>query len=165
MSTVKALATVAHIASFALLSLAFVACGDDDDDDVAVLQCSGTCSCNNDTRTCSCSGGTNCVLEGEGNVTFICDGNASCGLGCGDDCNIVCPGTTGCTAESGARARFECQGNAACEFTCHADCSVQCGGTAQCLVSCADPNTCDLSNCRSSMDCGGGVFACGRACP
>jgi hypothetical protein len=147
-------------------ALGAFACGDDDDDpQVKVLECSGTCSCDAQARTCSCSGGTECVLAGEGNVTFSCDGNASCGLSCTNDCNIVCPGTTGCVADSGARARFECQGNASCEFTCKADCSVQCAGAAQCLVTCADPDTCDLSNCRASTDCGDGVFACGRACP
>jgi hypothetical protein len=143
------------------------ACGDDDDDrpPVKVLECSGTCSCDAQTRTCSCSGGTDCVLAGEGNVTFSCDGNASCGLSCTNDCNIICPGTTGCVADSGARARFECQGNASCEFTCKADCVVQCAGAAQCLVTCTDPETCDLTDCRGSTDCGGGVFACGRSCP
>lgn len=156
------------VACAALVSVLSVlaGCGDDDDrGNVAVLECSGTCSCDPNTRTCSCSGGTSCALAGEGNVTFSCDGNASCGLSCGDDCNIICPGTTGCTAESGARARFECQGSALCEFTCHADCSVYCGGSTQCLVTCDDVNACDLSQCRNSTDCGNGIFACGRACP
>jgi hypothetical protein len=152
-------------AAFLLVVLPlFVACGDDEGE-VAILECTGTCTCDNDTRTCSCAGGTDCVLEGEGQVTFTCDGNASCGLSCGDDCNVVCPGTTGCNAESGARARFECQGTAACEFRCHADCAVFCGGTSQCLVTCDDVNACDLSACRNSTDCGGGIFACGRECP
>jgi hypothetical protein len=155
---------VASLYSFATLGVA--GCGDDDDDDdVAVLECSGMCSCNEDTRTCSCAGGTECTLAGEGNVTFTCDGNASCDLLCGDDCNIVCPGTTGCAAESGAGAEFECQGTALCEFTCQADCVVNCTGAAQCLVTCEDEASCNLDNCRASTPCGDGVFACGRACP
>jgi hypothetical protein len=151
------------LCTFATLSVA--GCDDDDDDGVAVLECSGTCSCNDDTRTCSCAGGTECTLAGEGNVTFTCDGNASCDLVCGDDCNIVCPGTTGCTAESGAGAEFECQGNASCDFTCQADCVVDCQGAAQCLVRCEDEATCNLDACRGATPCGDGVFACGRACP
>jgi hypothetical protein len=158
------------IAVAALLSLSSIfACGDDDDDDglhdVKVLECTGTCTCDNATRTCSCAGGTDCTLVGSGDVTFGCDGNASCGLSCGDDCDIICPGTTGCIADAGARAYFECQGNAQCEFTCRADCSVSCGGAARCLVTCQDPQSCDLSGCRGSRECGGGVFACGRDCP
>ncbi len=147
-----------------LIGVSLVACGDDDGD-VEVLECSGTCNCNDDERTCSCAGGTECALEGEGDVTFTCDGNASCDLSCGDGCEIICPGTTGCVAESGAGASFECQGNAMCEFTCLADCSVSCGGTTQCLVHCDDEDECDLSDCRNSTDCGEGTFACGRACP
>jgi hypothetical protein len=161
--------SIARVTVAALgLSLSLAACGDDDDDeigDVAVLECTGTCTCDSDTRSCSCAGGTECVIEGEGNVTFTCDGNASCGLGCGENCDIICPGTTGCVAESGSGATFECQGTASCEFTCEADCSVSCGGAASCLVRCADADTCDLSECRGSTDCGDGVFACGRACP
>jgi hypothetical protein len=42
---------------------------------------------------------------------------------------------------------------------------VRCAGAAQCLVTCYDVETCDLSDCRGSTDCGNGVFACGRACP
>lgn len=154
----------ALLALFVALS-APAGCGDDDDGEVRVLACSGNCSCNDDTRTCSCSGGTDCVLEGEGNVTFTCDGNASCGLSCGSACDIVCPGTTGCVAKAGPSAYFECQGNATCEFTCEADCEVSCGGAARCLVTCDDPDQCDLSACRGSTDCGDGVFACGRDCP
>jgi hypothetical protein len=144
-----------------LAAPAFTACGDD----AEVIECDGTCSCDAETRTCSCAGGTECTLEGESDVTFTCDGNASCGLSCGDGCNIICPGTTGCTAEAGAGARFECQGNAECEFTCLADCAVHCSGASQCLVTCADEASCNLSDCRGSTDCGDGLFACGRACP
>jgi hypothetical protein len=149
-----------------LFALTPLACGDDDEDGGArILECDGNCTCNEDTRTCSCSGGTSCALEGEGNVTFTCDGNAACDLSCGSNCDIICPGTTGCTAEAGASASFECQGNAMCEFTCLADCSVLCQGAAQCLVTCDDTEPCDLDNCSNSTDCGNGVFACGRACP
>jgi hypothetical protein len=153
------------IAVLTLLASSFASCDDDDGNDVTVLECTGTCTCDEEARICSCAGGTSCVLEGEGDVTFTCDGNASCGLACGDDCDIICPGTTGCTAEAGARARFECQGSASCEFTCRADCVVSCGGASQCLVTCDDVETCDLSQCRDATDCGDGVFACGRACP
>jgi hypothetical protein len=125
-----------------LFALTPLACGDDEEDGGArILECDGTCSCNEDTRPCSC------------------------GLSCGSDCDIICPGTTGCTAEAGASASFECQGNASCEFTCLADCSVLCQGAAQCLVTCDDTEPCDLENCSGSTDCGNGVFACGRACP
>jgi hypothetical protein len=147
------------------LAMAAVACGDDDEGDVAILECDGNCSCNDVTRTCSCSGGTECTIEGEGNLRFTCDGNASCDLNCGNDCEIVCPGTTGCTAEAGEGASFECQGNAICEFTCRANCSVRCAGAAQCLVTCDDTEPCNLDECQGSTDCGNGVFACGRACP
>lgn len=141
-----------------------IACGDDDGD-VEILACSGTCMCDDDTRTCSCAGGTDCVLDGEGDVTFTCDGNASCGLSCGEGCDIVCPGTTGCVAESGAAATFVCQGTAECDFTCLDDCTVSCGGSTRCLVHCADEDTCDLSDCRGAVSCGDQTFACGRACP
>jgi len=113
------------------------------------------------SRTFACS----CALEGEGDVTFTCDGNASCDLHCGDQCDIICPGTTGCSAESGASASFECQGNAECEFTCLSDCTVSCGGATRCLVHCDDPDACDLSDCRNAIDCGNDTHACGRPCP
>jgi hypothetical protein len=154
------------VALLSFVAASVVGCGDDEDEgNVRVLECSGTCSCNDETRTCSCSGGTECELSGEGNVTFTCDGNAACDLHCDEDCNIVCPGTTGCTAESGPGASFECQGNASCEFTCQADCTVLCAGAAQCLVTCTDEDTCNLDDCRDATPCGEGVFACGRACP
>ena len=80
----------------ACLSLALLAsCGGDDTE---VLECTGTCTCDEDTRECSCEGGSDCAVEGADGVTFPCDGNARCDLSCGEDCVIECPGTSGCTA-------------------------------------------------------------------
>jgi hypothetical protein len=117
---------------------AFTSCGEDDDgvDDVDVLECSGQCSCDQETQTCSCSGGTTCALEGGSNVTFTCDGNAACELSC-EGCDVICPGTTGCTVTLGNGGTAECQGNAICDYECTGNCDIQCGGASQCSTTCS----------------------------
>lgn len=118
-------------------------------DDVEVLECDGECTCDEQTRTCSCAGGTECTLDGAEDVTFECDGNASCDLACGTGCHVICPGTTGCTTILAHNASGECQGTATCEFSCEGNCDVDCGGNTDCTVECADD--CELTddlNCR-----------------
>ena len=120
------------ILTFAMVfALLMVNCGSED----PILECEGECSCDYDTRECSCAGGTTCTLEGD-DVTFYCDGNASCDLTCGLYCHVVCPGTTGCTTTLGDGSSAECQGTATCDFTCEGDCDISCGGTSNCSVEC-----------------------------
>lgn len=113
-----------------------------------VLECEGECTCDDSTRTCSCAGGTACVLEGADDVTFRCEGNASCDLACGVGCHVICPGTTGCTTVLGDDSSAECQGNATCNFTCEGDCEISCGGASTCEVTCADDCELEGTSCR-----------------
>lgn len=156
-------------ASFIVMAffiMLLVMCNDDGDGDADILECIGSCTCDDDTRTCTCHGGTQCTIEGEEDITLVCDGNASCDLACGDRCHVICPGTTGCTAEMGDDSTAECQGNAECDYTCLGDCEVQCSGTPQCIVRCADGATCTITECDSQLtDCGGGIQACRTNCP
>ena len=165
----RCLEKAAH-GSSSLLMMAFLAlflfmCNNDGDD-VEVLECVGSCTCDDDTRTCTCQGGTECTIEGEEDITLVCDGNASCDLACGNRCHVICPGTTGCTAEMGDDSIAECQGNAECDYTCLGDCEVQCSGTPQCIVRCAEGATCTIVDCDSQLtDCGDGIQVCRTNCP
>lgn len=135
-------------------------------DQVAVLECTGTCTCDQETRTCTCSGGTDCALAGEeSSVTFECDGNATCDLTCGTDCHVVCPGTAGCTATMGDGSTAVCNGTGDCHYTCVGDCSVDCPGASSCTLTCPMGATCEITSCPQMVDCGDGVLACRNACP
>ena len=125
---------------FALTTIGFGAavttgCGSDEPD---VLECDGDCGCDEETRTCNCSGGTDCVIEGAEDLTFECDGNADCDLTCGTDCHVICPGTTTCTATLTGYASAECQGTGTCEYYCDTDCDIDCGSNTDCTVNCHD---------------------------
>lgn len=124
-------------AIFGLLMLVFAGagCGSDPAD---VLECEGDCSCDEQERSCTCQGGTDCAIDGASDVTFYCDGNASCDLKCGAECHVVCPGTTQCAATLGPAGSAECQGTASCEYTCDADCDIECGGNTDCSIECHD---------------------------
>ena len=154
------------LAIMGLLAAGLAACKDDDGGHSEILECIGTCTCDQETRTCSCAGGTECTIEGEGNVTLTCDGNASCDLSCGVGCHVICPGTTGCTAEMGDEGTADCQGNAFCDYTCLGDCQVTCSGTPECIVRCTDGAECTILACEGSLtDCGDGVQVCRTQCP
>ena len=86
-----------------LLLAGMPGCGDDDGADVDILECEGSCECDEDTRTCSCLGGTECVVEGEEDITLVCEGNARCDLQCEALCTVECPGTAGCTFVNASR--------------------------------------------------------------
>lgn len=133
---------------FALATAGFAAVGGCGSDDVDVLECDGACHCDPDERVCSCEGGTECTLEGAEDVTFECDGNASCDLTCGTGCHVVCPGTTGCTTTLADDASAECQGTATCDFYCEGDCDIECGGNTDCTVECADDCELEGTDCR-----------------
>lgn len=158
-----------HIRSF-LLPLAlgigfFLGCGDPDDD-VDVLACSGECECVPEENTCSCLGGTDCVIDGEPpGMTLICEGNARCALACGADCHVVCPGTSGCDATMGPGSTAECDGTGDCDFTCEGDCSVDCPGASSCTVTCPPEASCEITSCSQINECGDGVLACRTECP
>lgn len=159
--SVEVLSLILMVAGGAVL----VMCNDDDGG-VAVLECVGTCTCDEETRTCSCAGGTTCTIEGAENVTLTCDGNAACDLSCGVDCHVICPGTTGCVAEIGDDSTGECQGTAECDFTCLGDCQITCSGTPQCTVRCRDGFECTILACDGDVtDCGDGIQVCRTTCP
>lgn len=116
--------------------------------EVEVLECSGECTCEEETRSCSCAGGTTCAIDGADDITFYCDGNAACDLTCGYGCHVVCPGTTGCTTTLGPDSSAECKGTASCTYYCEGDCDVECSGASSCTVECADDCEQDGTQCR-----------------
>lgn len=140
-------------------------CGDDDP--VEVLECTGTCSCEEETRSCSCQGGSECVVGAASDVTLVCEGNASCDLECGVRCHVECPGTAGCAAAMGDDSTAICNGTGTCEYTCGGDCQIDCPGASACIVRCAEGATCEVTSCLgpSLVDCGDGVLACRTDCP
>jgi hypothetical protein len=114
----------------------FVGCSDPNPEP-EILECSGACECDAETNTCSCLGGTDCVIEGDvPGMTLLCEGNARCDLECGDECHVECPGTGGCDALMGANSTGVCNGTGSCTFLCVGDCSVDCPGSSSCVVSC-----------------------------
>lgn len=145
--------------------LAVAGCGDDSGH-ADVLECEGTCSCDNDTRTCTCSGGTLCVVEGESDINLICEGNAQCDLQCEEDCHVECPGISGCTADMGDDSSAVCNGSGQCEYTCNGDCTADCPGSSECIVYCLSGFVCEITSCEQDFqDCGNGVLACRTNCP
>lgn len=154
-----------------LLSLAltlglFIGCADESPD-AEILACSGECECVPEENTCSCLGGTDCIIEGETTgINLICEGNARCALECGAECNVECPGTSGCDASMGPDSTGICNGTGNCAFTCAGDCSVDCPGTSSCTLACPVDASCEITSCgQGPEDCGDGVLACRTACP
>jgi hypothetical protein len=141
----------------ALALVAFVQLGGCSSSDIEVLECTGECECDEETNTCSCLGGTECVVEGGVGVTLTCDGNARCDLACGEECHVDCHGTTGCDATLGDNSTAACSGTVDCNYTCLGDCVVDCPGTSRCTVACADGATCEVTSCPSVTDCGEGM--------
>lgn len=125
------------------------------------------CSCGPGTEretSCSCTGGSSCEIEGD-DIEFRCDGNAGCGMSCGNDCLITCPGTTTCDIEVGDDGVIECPGTATCNVVCHGSCALSLAGAARAVLTCEDDAAaCEMSGCQAT-DCGNGVFACRAECP
>lgn len=135
-------------------------------DDPAIVSCEGQCACNNDTRTCECMGGTICVMEGGSDVTFKCDGNASCEFSCGVNCTTECPGTSVCTADMGDESFAQCNGTGRCDVTCSGDCQVECSGNEECTVRCPDGAECGITECSPVVQCENqNALACRTECP
>lgn len=144
-------------------ALVFSNCGDDE---VKVIECEGSCTCDQDTRTCACQGGTECVVEGYDDVTLVCEGNARCELSCGDRCHVECPGTAGCNAEMGDDSSAVCNGTGDCEYTCSGDCEVNCPGVSRCVLRCPEDAECQITDCPAItlQECGNGVLVCRSTC-
>lgn len=135
--------------------------------DIEECEPANACSCEagmeRDT-SCTCSGGSTCEIAGN-SIEFQCQGNADCGMSCGDDCLLTCPGTTRCDVHTGERAIIECPGTASCYVTCSGSCELNMAGAARGLLTCEGAGTeCAFSGCTPT-DCGDGVFACGLECP
>ncbi len=146
--------------------LVLLSCSDKKKKKVEVLECTGSCVCDEETRTCTCEGGTDCVLQGDAaGVTFSCDGNATCSLSCGTECHVECPGTAGCEASLGDDSTAVCNGTGNCFYECRGDCVVDCPGASRCTVDCAAGATCEITSCPQVNDCGDGVQACRTTCP
>lgn len=125
------------------------------------------CSCEagveRETR-CTCVGGSTCEIAGD-SIEFQCEGNADCGMTCGDDCLLTCPGTTRCDVVTGSEAVIECPGTASCYVTCSGSCELNIAGAARGLLTCEDAEAdCSFNGCEPT-DCGEGVFACRVDCP
>ncbi len=146
-------------------------CNDDeaerrvDGETAEVVSCEGSCSCDPDTRTCTCQGGSLCETECDGPCTLQCEGNARCDMSCPDDCTIECPGTAGCDARVGDNAVGVCNGTGDCAFTCEGDCSFDCPGASRCVVFCAAGATCEITSCPMVTECDGDILACRTDCP
>jgi hypothetical protein len=137
-----------------------------DDGEIDILECEGECSCDPDTRTCWCHGGTECVVEGESDITLVCEGNADCDISCEERCHVECPGGSHCVVELGNDSTAICNGTGSCDILCHGDCSVDCPGAEQCIVRCGADYTCTMTSCEGGLtDCGDGVQACRWTCP
>ena len=143
----------------------WASCGDDDG--IAVLECEGSCSCDQDSRTCTCQGGTLCEVAGEDDITLICEGNAGCDLDCEARCHVECPGTSDCVATMGDDSTAVCNGSGTCEYFCEGDCSVDCPGSAQCTVHCNPGSACDITSCQggSLVECDSDMLTCRQTCP
>lgn len=142
-------------------------CGDDGGG-AEVLECEGSCGCDEDTRTCSCMGGSMCTVESADDITLVCEGNARCDLVCDDRCLVECPGTAGCDAEMGDDSEAVCNGTGDCDYTCFGDCTVDCPGTSACTVRCPPDATCNITSCGGGMltECEGqNAQACRTDCP
>lgn len=121
-----------------VVTLIAMGCGSD----AEVKEClpEGSCSCTDGVErdtACVCVGGSDCSIDGD-NIEFQCDGNASCGLTCGNDCLVICPGTTICTVEVGDDAVVNCPGTATCNIRCLEDCTVNVAGAADATVECVN---------------------------
>lgn len=83
---------------------------------------------------------------------ITCTKKAECSLdlAAGNDNGVVCTGST---------CAVTCRGNASC--------SLKCLGNSTCTLTCSTSGTCELANCPKPqlVDCGAGVFVCGRGCP
>ena len=147
------------------LTIAAIAAGCSDDDP-AIVACEGQCTCDSDTRTCECMGGTTCVMEGGTDVTFRCNGNASCDFLCGANCTSECPGTSVCVAAMGEGSMARCNGTGRCDVTCSGDCRVVCTGNEECTLSCPEGADCAITECSQVIECEGqNAFACRTDCP
>ncbi len=127
----------------------------------ATPDAAGTSACGE-----SCVGG-DCDLQcraGDGCACELdCGGTSGlCKAKCRDaDCAIDCAGVGTCEAE--------CEGMHACEIDCSSagDChKVRCKKGATCLLDCDGSDPCGFEACEGGVtDCGGGLWACNRACP
>lgn len=123
----------------------------------------------------------------------VCEGGCTCAMGCPAlDCDATCRGAgTVCTvaASPGSDAALRCVEGARCtvdarsstgfdldcagrDTSCDVDCTgssncgLRCSMGAACILRCATATGCGISPCAGgATDCGGGVFACGTACP
>jgi hypothetical protein len=95
-----------------------------------------------------------------------CTGSPQCRVDCQQ--GRTCPDLD-CT--NAASCFLACEIGASCEGTCIGarSCSVACGATSQCLLRCGPAGMsadCRMDGCPTTpTDCGGGVYACNRACP
>ncbi len=137
----------------------------DHGDETKVLECSGECVCDPETATCSCLGGTDCVVEGGDDVNLVCEGNARCDLACGVGCHVECPGTSGCDVVMGDGSTGVCNGTGDCAFVCEGSCVIDCPGASRCTLDCPEGAACDITSCPMVTECGDGNLACRTACP
>jgi len=144
------------------------ACGNDNEGDTAdIVACDGSCSCEPETRTCSCQGGSTCLAECDGPCTLECEGNARCDIECPADCTVNCPGTAGCVASVGDDSSGVCNGTGDCEYFCEGDCSFDCPGASRCIVHCTEDADCEITSCggpNGVTECEDNVLACRRDC-
>jgi hypothetical protein len=131
----------------ALLVLLTAGCGSSAE--VQFCEPEDSCYCTDGVERetlCVCEGGSDCLIDGD-NIEFECEGNAACGLSCGENCLVTCPGTTSCTVEVGHGGVVNCPGTARCEIACYGDCQVYVDGAATAIVDCvneADGAICEI---------------------
>ncbi len=132
----------------ALLVLLAAGCGRGDAE-VEFCEPEDACFCTDGVERetlCVCEGGSDCFIDGD-DIEFECEGNAACGLSCGENCLVTCPGTTSCTVEVGHGGEVHCPGTATCDIACYGDCQVHVDGAATATVDCvneADGAICEI---------------------
>ncbi len=153
--------------------------------------CTGGCTCDG----CSCeqvceTGGCDFACNG-GDCTFgpsfensVCS-DASCAVSCNDfadSCDLQCTGSSACDFQCPqGYCDTACEDESDCTMTCGSQpsflailfgleaCELQCAAGATCLLDCNGSRGCagDDLTCAggTTVDCGGGVYACNRPCP
>ncbi len=135
----------------------------------------GNCVCSDacDPGACTCAGSCMCTFAcPPGECEGECSANSSCVLAAAATTSSVvwsCNGDAVCrvTTMLSRQVAVTCAERANCELACSTalDCDLTCSGESSCLLRCVSSlGECNI-HCPTVRDCGGGVFACNRACP
>jgi hypothetical protein len=135
-------------------------CGD-------LVGCEPTCS--NFVNFCAASCTSECVFGCRGG------GEADCGVVCGDNCTADCRGTPNCSVDTGSTSVFACLTSENCSAELGDDSTAECANVGTCSIRCEglctvacilETTTCNVECMQHErVNCGQGIFVCGRECP